>query len=68
MSVLLPEKLRQQLARIARRFNRSANDIVRESVRRFIVTEQLRMARQAVRLRARAQGYLTDEDVFKNVS
>ena len=42
--------------------------LVRESLRRYIVTEQLRAIRRNTDPLAEAQGYLTDEDIFKEVS
>lgn len=68
MSIRLPEKLRKELAQLSRRLNRPASELVRESVRRYIDAEQLRKVRETTRPRARAQGYLTDEDVFNDVS
>lgn len=68
MSIRLPEKLRKELAQLSRRLKRPASEIVRESVRRYIDAEQLRKVRETTRPHARAQGYLTDEDVFNDVS
>jgi hypothetical protein len=42
--------------------------LVRESIRRYIVTERLKAIRRASVPLAEAQGFLTDEDIFKAVS
>ena len=44
------------------------SELVRESLRRYIVTEQLKAIRRVTVPLAEAQGFLTDEDVFKEVS
>jgi predicted transcriptional regulator len=68
LTIRIPEALRRNLRKLCRRQRRSTSDVVRESLRRYIAQEQLRLARQKLRPYAEARGFLTDEDVFKTVS
>jgi hypothetical protein len=43
-------------------------DIVRESIRRYVAVEKFRTLRKKALPFAEAQGFLTDEDVFKAIS
>ncbi|MBW2250911.1 MAG: hypothetical protein JRF60_09840 [Deltaproteobacteria bacterium] len=55
---------------IARRVegNKPVSDVVRESIRRYVAIEKFRAIRRKVLPFAEAQGFLTDEDVFKAIS
>lgn len=68
MTVRIPDDLKQQLDELARQLKRPTSELVRESLRRYIVTEQLKAIRRNTVPLAEAQGYLTDEDIFKEVS
>jgi predicted transcriptional regulator len=68
MTVRIPDDLKQQLDELSRQLKRPTSELVRESLRRYIVTEQLRAIRRNTVPLAEAQGYLTDEDIFKEVS
>ena len=68
MTVRIPDDLKQQLDVLARQLKRPTSELVRESLRRYIVTEQLKAIRRNTVPLAEAQGYLTDEDIFKEVS
>jgi predicted transcriptional regulator len=68
MTVRIPDDLKQQLDKLSRQLKRPTSELVRESLRRYIVTEQLRAIRRNTVPLAEAQGYLTDEDIFKEVS
>jgi predicted transcriptional regulator len=68
MTIRLPPQLRQRLQKLCRKQHRSASDVVRESLGRYIEAEQLRDAREKLRPFAQAKGFVTDEDVFKAVS
>ena len=68
LTIQLPDELTRQLEEFSRRQNRSADDLVRESLRRYLDTEQLKAMRRIAVPPAEAQGYLTDEDVFRDVS
>ena len=59
---------KQQLDALSRRTHRSASELVRESLRRYIASEQIAAVRKMTMPLAEAQGFVTDEDVFKAVS
>ncbi len=48
--------------------NKPVSDIVRESIRRYVAVERFRALRKKVLPFAEAQGFLTDEDIFKEIS
>jgi predicted transcriptional regulator len=68
ISFRVTEKLRRQLDRLCSRENRAASEVAREALRRYLAAEELRQLRDRLRPYAEAQGFLTDEDVFKAVS
>jgi predicted transcriptional regulator len=68
LTIRIPEKLSRQLRKICREQERSASEVVRESLRQYLVAEELERIRQRLRPYAEAKGILTDEDVFRIVS
>ncbi|PXF56679.1 MAG: CopG family transcriptional regulator [Deltaproteobacteria bacterium] len=56
------------MQKISREQNKPVSDVVRESIRRYIAVERFRALRRKVLPFAEAQGFLTDEDVFKAIS
>jgi predicted transcriptional regulator len=64
----ISDDLKKQLEELSRRQQRPESEVVSESLRRYIATEQLKAIRRATVPLAEAQGFLTDEDVFKAVS
>ncbi len=68
LTVRLPDPLRRELQKLARQRRRPAGEIVRESLSRYLAVERFRALREKVLPFAEAQGFLTDEDVFKTVS
>jgi len=68
LTLRIPDDLKEQLEELSRQMQRPTSELVRESLRRYIVTEQLRAIRRVTVPLAEAQGFLTDEDVFKAVS
>jgi len=68
LNVRIPDELRRELDRLSAEQRRPASDLVRESVRRYRIAERLAALRRKTLLLAEAQGFLTDEDVFKAVS
>ncbi len=68
LNVPIPDDLKQQLDQLSRQQHRPASELVRESLRRYIAVEQLKAMRRVSVPLAEAQGFLTDEDVFKAVS
>jgi predicted transcriptional regulator len=68
LTIRIADKLRRELDRLSREKRRSVNDLVRESLRRYIVLERFRSLRRKAVPFARSQGFLVDEDVYKAVS
>jgi predicted transcriptional regulator len=68
LTLRISDDLKEQLEQLSRQQQRPASELVRESLRRYIVTEQLKAIRRATVPLAEAQGFLTDEDIFKVVS
>ena len=68
LTLRIPDDLKKQLEELSRLMQRPTSELVRESLRRYIVAEQLKAIRRKTVPLAEAQGFLTDEDVFKEVS
>ena len=68
LNVRLPSELKQQLDALSRRTHRSASELVRESLRRSIASEQIAAVRKMTMPLAEVQGLVTDDDIFKAVS
>jgi predicted transcriptional regulator len=68
LTVRIPPELQRQRDKLCNSQHRSASDVVRDSLRRYIAAEQLHQLRGKLRPYAEAAGMLTDEDVFKAVS
>jgi len=68
LTIRLDRQLQRQLDQVCRKMRRTRSDVVRDALRRqlsLLRFEQLR--RQAMPF-AEARGYLTDEDVSRDVS
>ncbi len=68
LTIRLDPDLERQLKRLARRTGRSRSELVRDALRRQLALVQLDDLRQRIMPFAEARGYLTDEDVFRDVS
>lgn len=68
LTIRLDPELAKQLDRLAARTGRSRSDIVREALRRQLAVSQFQELRKRMMPFAEAAGYLTDEDVFRDVS
>lgn len=68
LTVRLDPKLSRQLALVAKRTGRSRSEVVRDAVQRQLALARLQDLRRRITPLAEAQGYLTDEDVFRDVS
>lgn len=68
LTIRLDPDLERQLAREAERSGRSRSEFVRDALRRQLALAQLSDLRRRIMPFAEAQGYLTDEDVFRDVS
>lgn len=68
LTIRLDPKLEKQLAALAKATRRQKSEIVRDALRRQIALARFRALRAASLPLAEAAGYLTDEDVFRDVS
>jgi len=68
ITVRLDPELERELERIAKATGRSRSEVVREAVRRQLSLAKFEELRRKILPFAEARGYLTDEDVFRDVS
>lgn len=68
LTIRLDPELDELLNRLAERSGRSRSEIARDALRRQLAVLQFEEARRQVMPFAEARGYLTDEDVFRDVS
>jgi predicted transcriptional regulator len=68
LTIRLDPDLQRRLAKAARRSGRSRSEVVRDALRRQLAVAQFEDLRRRIMPFAEAQGYLTDEDVFRDVS
>jgi predicted transcriptional regulator len=67
-TIRLDPELDRQLERVAAATGRSRSDVVRDALRRQLALLQFEQLRRRIVPFAEARGYLTDEDVFRDVS
>ena len=68
VTVRLDQKLQRELDKLCKRLGRSRSEVVREALRRQLNLLRFEEARRRLLPYAEARGYLTDEDVFRDVS
>ncbi|MEZ5457934.1 MAG: ribbon-helix-helix protein, CopG family [Steroidobacteraceae bacterium] len=68
ITIRLDPDLERQLAKVARRTGRTRSEVVRDAVKRQLALAQFQDLRRRIMPLAEARGYLTDEDVFRDVS
>ncbi len=68
LTLRIPDDLKDQLEELSRVQNRPTSELVRESLRRYLAVESFKALRAKTRPLAEAQGFLTDEDIFRVVS
>jgi len=68
LSVSLPEKMAVELDAMARETGRNKSDIVKESLGEFLWESRFRRMKKSLTAKAKAAGFVTDEDVFKAIS
>lgn len=68
LTIRLDDKLERELARLAKQTGRPKSDLAREALRRQLAIQRFRALRREAMPYAAASGYLTDEDVFRDVS
>ena len=68
LTIRLNEDLNELLTNVARQSGKNRSDIAREALRRQLRISQFESLRRQMMPFAEARGYLTDEDVFRDVS
>jgi predicted transcriptional regulator len=68
VTVRLDKKLALQLTRIAKETGRPKSELIREALRRQLASVRFDELRKSVAPFAEARGWLTDEDVFRDIS
>jgi len=68
LSISLPEKIALELDEFARGMGRNKSDIVRESISQFLWEARFNKSRKVLAGKAKKQGIVTEEDMFKAVS
>lgn len=68
MTIRISDELREELQEISKAEGKPVSDLVRDSLRKYIAIYRFRKLRNMVLPFAEAQGILTDEDVYKEVS
>ncbi len=68
ITIRLDKSLDRLLTRVSRQSGRNRSDVVREALRRQLAIQAFEELRKRAAPFAEAAGYLTDEDVFRDVS
>ena len=68
VTIRIDPEMERRLDRAARRSGRSRSSFVREALRRQLALERLADLRGRIQPFVEARGYLTDDDVFRDVS
>ena len=68
LSVSLPDNMAAELEAIAKATGRNKSDIVKESLGLFLWETKFRNIKKKLSIKAKAVGFVTEEDVFKAIS
>ena len=68
VTVRLERDLDKQLDRVSKKTHRTRSDVVRDALRRQFALLRFEDSRRQLKPIAEAAGYLTDEDVFRDIS
>ena len=68
LTIRLDRELDERLDTLTRRTGRTRSQVVREALRRHLAVAQLDDLRKRIMPFAEAAGYLTDEDIFQDIS
>ena len=68
LTIRLDEELESWLEQLCQQTGRNRSEIVRDALRRQLTLLRFEHLRRRVLPFAEARGYLTDEDVFRNLS
>ena len=68
ISIRIPDDVRKNLKAISKKEGKPLSDLVRESLQMYIAVYRFRQLRNMVLPFAEAQGILTDEDAYEDIS
>ena len=68
LTIRLDKDLEKRLSQLSKRTGRTRSDLARDALRRQLALFQFEELRKRGMPFAEARGYLTDEDVFRDVS
>jgi metal-responsive CopG/Arc/MetJ family transcriptional regulator len=68
ISVSFPKEMAVELDKLAKESGRTRSEIVKEALRSFLWEERFRTFRSKIRPQAKKRGFVTDEDVFRDIS
>lgn len=68
LTIRLDKELERLLSKASKRSRKNRSEIAREALRRQLRLEQFEELRKRIMPFAEARGYLTDEDIFSEVS
>ena len=68
LTIRLDDEMERQLARLVKETGRTKSELARDALRRQLSLQRFRSLRRRAMPYAAAAGYLTDEDVFRDVS
>jgi predicted transcriptional regulator len=68
LTIRIDKELDQLLAESSKKTGRSKSELVRQALKRQLAVESFQQLRKELLPYGEAQGWLTDEDVFREVS
>jgi predicted transcriptional regulator len=68
VTVRLERDLEKQLDQVSKKLHQTRSDVIRNALRRQLALLRFEEVRQQLKPLAEAAGYLTDDDVFRDVS
>ena len=68
LTIRIDDELEKDLDQLAKALHRTKSQLAREILRKNIAVERFRQLRRKALPLAEAAGYLTDEDVFHDIS
>jgi metal-responsive CopG/Arc/MetJ family transcriptional regulator len=68
ITISVPSEIRVALDELTRSGDASRNELVGEAIKQYLFVRRFRTLREQMAPRARAQGIVTDQDVFDRVS
>ena len=68
VTIRLEPELQRELDEMCKQLGRTRSEVVRDAVRRQLSLMRFERTRRRIAPFAEARGYLTDEDVFRDVS